>query len=329
MLVFSGVKALLRAAKSRQRMAFRPGTSANHKAMIRKYITFCTTHKLDYISPSSDTICMYIEHLAQTFQAWKSVKNYVAAISLLHKYVGATLHNLDSFPVKLMMRSLPLTMRHIPQPKAAMTIPVLVQLSDMCDRLGNRGLVIKMALLLGFFAFLRCSNMCPKSTFDRSRHLTRGDVTVCSPGLQVQIKWSKTHQAAGHANIVPLPRLEHTVVDPVTTFLAMVTAIPAPPKAPLLTLPGGQPLLARQVRGALSSMLKSLGHDHTKLSMHSLRRGGATAAYAAGCNTLDIQRHGLWASDCFQQYVSSSAPQHSAICSALAGAASNNSTQDA
>ena len=50
---------------------------------------------------------------------------------------------------------------------------------------------------------------------------------------------------------------------------------------------------------AFSILLDSLHLDTGLYSLHSLRQGGATAAYQVGTDQIDIKRHSLWASDAF------------------------------
>ena len=45
---------------------------------------------------------------------------------------------------------------------------------------------------------------------------------------------------------------------------------------------------------ALSIMLQALCLDYKLYFLHSLRRGGATAAYRQGAQQMAIKTHGLW-----------------------------------
>ena len=82
------------------------------------------------------------------------------------------------------------------------------------------------------------------------------------------------------------------------------------------------PLLSR----ALAGLLHHLGHDAGLFSMHSLRRGGATAAYRQGLDQIDIKRQGLWNSDTFWQYITSSCPATSQLAEGLAHATASASS---
>ncbi len=178
--------------------------------MIRKFIKFCLTHNVPYIDPSVDTLCAYIEMLVQSFRSCKSVNNYISGVRLLHKYVNVHPTAIDSFEVSLMLRAASLTMRDIPNQRGPIDITMLHQLCAICSTHGKVGLVIRMAILLAFFAFLRASNLCTRTTtsFDISRDLTRADVLVAPPGLNVRIKWTKTLQRPMQPLYIPVPRIK-------------------------------------------------------------------------------------------------------------------------
>ena len=106
----------------------------------------------------------------------------------------------------------------------------------------------------------------------------------------------------------------------------MIAAVPtACPRAPLLLLPGvgrtPRVLLLPQLRQSFKVLLTALGCDTKAFSLHSLRRGGATAAFRAGVDCVHVQRHGTWKSDVFWQYIVSDAVQKSPVAAGLAQAA--------
>ena len=150
-------------------------------------------HKLSHVKPSVDTLCVYIEHLASKFKADKAVKNYFSAVRLLHKYRDWPTDNLDSFQVELMLRALPITMRHVPRKSAQMTPAILRNLCGLAADLGALGSMLQFAFLISFYGFLRSSNVCPRTTrsFDPSRHTCRGDVVGRDPGLVIRLNGLK------------------------------------------------------------------------------------------------------------------------------------------
>ncbi len=321
--MFAEFRSLCAQANKRKGQAFRPGTLANHMTMIKKYIKFCIKFKLEYINPSQQTVCIYIEQLAQQFKSYKSVANYVGAIRLLHKYMDIKAPAIDSFQVALMLRATTITMRNIPNRRPPISTQMMQKLCEICDRQGSVGLVIKLAILLGFLGFLRASNLCPKSSqkFDTSRHLTRSDVRVTTKGLIVRLKWSKTLQSANQPLEIPIPELPVDTLNAVKAFKRLTQEVPAQAHKPLFVLPRGGHLVIGQLRRAFKALLKSAGFSQHGLTLHSLRKGGASESHAAGARYLDIQRQGAWTSSCFYDYITRTKPHDSTVCAALVQAA--------
>ena len=136
---------LRRAAKRRQRAAYQPGTRANQRCQLSCYLTFCLTHGLDYVDPSEDTLCLYVEYLAQRFTNPKSVTNYLSAIQLFHNLSGVAASNIHGFQYRTMLRALPLTMRHTPLQRLPIDPRLLVAICPVCDNLSAIGIVLKLA----------------------------------------------------------------------------------------------------------------------------------------------------------------------------------------
>ncbi len=290
--------------------------------MLRKYMAFCKRYDLKYIAPSADTMCNYIEYLAQRFTTYKSVSNYISAVRYMHKVLHISASSLDSMEVRLMLRAVSITMRTVPRRKLPVTVQLLRKLCVLCSLQGKIGLVIHNALLLGFFGLLRASNLCPQSSnhFDTSRHLTRGDIVVAPPGLVLMLKWSKTMQVSNQPVCIPIPRMHDTLLDPVATFQKLCHIIPCSSDAPLFTLPDGKSLTIRALRNYFKVLIRGLGLSSDSYSVHSLRRGGATATFRAGAAQVDIQRQGCWAGRTVMDYISSAVPADSSITAAFKAA---------
>ena len=71
---------------------------------------------------------------------------------------------------------------------------------------------------------------------------------------------------------------------------------------------------------ALVLKFHALGLDTGLYFLHSLRRGGAMAAYRAMADQLDIKQHGIWLSDAFWVYITAPYIATSPVTRALATA---------
>ena len=220
----------------------------------------CIANDLEYKSPTPHTLCLYAEFLAQKLTSLKSVRNYLSAISTYQNYLGLQAPALSNFLYHLMLCALPLTVRQFPSQKLPKLPDILVGL--VCDNLGAIGIVFKVAFTLGFFGFLRQSNLAPSSPqrFDASRHTTRSDIMIQASGLLVRLKWSKTHQAPGIPATIPIPSLPGHCTDPLAAYHHMLRAVlTSHPNDPLLSLPNGRLITCRFLQRALRCILRALG----------------------------------------------------------------------
>jgi integrase len=303
--------------------AFRPGTRRNHACQFNLYCNFCDFYNLQPINPTVDTVCTYIAFLATKLKPFKSVNNYIGAVRLLHKYLGEPAPALDAFDTQLTLRAVKLTSRHAPTQKLPISPHLLTEMCAICDTLDSpQGRAIKCALTLAYFSFLRQSNLAPPSPneFDATRHMCRGDVIISQKGtMHILVKWAKNMQTMDKPLLLQIPTPHDPAVDPALAFKRMVADTPTRhPNHPLLQLPapdGYRIITVRDLRLALSVLLTECDKDPRLFSLHSLRRGGATAAFQQGADPIDIQRHGGWRSSAFYEYVR---PTSSTVTAALA-----------
>ncbi len=242
----------------------------------------------------------------------------------MHKQLALDPPSLDGFPLYTMLRAADLTMRSTPRRMLPITPHILKKMCSLCSSLGEFGPAMRVCLTFAYFGMMRQSNLAPysKLTFDCTRNTCRGDVLVSPPGLVIIMKWAKTIQTMDKAALLPLPSIQGSIADPVQAFHQLEKVSP--------TTSPNQPLLTVQRRGracaittkTLSKLfkiiVKALRLDSEMYSLHSLRRGGATAAFNAGVSITDIKRHGNWSSDAFWIYVTSPAVADSSVAKALA-----------
>ncbi len=293
----------------------------------RTYKAFCDTYDFRWEAPSVNQLVLYITHLVARFTTAAAVRNYFSGVRQLFKQLDQQPAALDSHMVTWQLRAAELTMRTEPAPKLPITPALLASLCHLCQALGPIGPAMRTALTFGFFGMLRQSNLAPPSAaeFDSSRHTCRGDVMRAAPGLIIWVKWSKTQQAAGTSSVLPLPLLAGHPADPVAAHEALLRASPTKgDNQPLLTYKTTTGTTAvvtiPKLAQALSDMLEVLDLPTTRYSLHSLRRGGATAAYKEGVTPEAVKRHGHWTSSAFWGYISAPAAANSTVAAALGAA---------
>ncbi len=106
-------------------------------------------------------------------------------------------------------------------------------------------------------------------------------------------------------------------------FQELQELCPAHHNDPLLLLPGIHSHIVVDIpfiRKEFSLILQHIGLSSKDYSLHSLRRGGASVSFQAGVSAAAVQKHGLWRSEAFWQYVItpvSSSPVAAALTDAL------------
>ena len=166
------------------------------------------------------------------------------------------------------------------------------------------------ALLLGFYMFLRKSNLVPDTMddFDIEQQFCRADLNLLGldRAMMCEIRWSKTIQHKQKVLRLPVLPAKNKAICPVFWVHYMINKIPAQPSHPAFTLVGGgktYALSANQLIYRFRKWLILIGEDPTIYSLHSLRRGGATFAYQSNVEGEMIKLLGDWANDTYKHYV--------------------------
>ena len=286
---------------------------------MKIYLEFCERYSRRPLNPSITTILAYLEFLARRLCSPKSVSNYWASVKLLHAYVKAPFTNVDCLEVQLMLKAISNSKRHVSTQKLPLSKQQLTLMCRILDTQHTRGLVLKNILLFGFYAFLRASNLCPEDSnkVDPTRDFLRKDVHYSSSQLVITVKWAKNMQNSLQQKKVIIPKVADPCIDPVSSFKKMCTLIPATKDQHLFTLPHGLPLTISRFRKCFRLLCLQINIDPDLYSAHSLRRGGASHAKAKGASDLDIQRHGVWASSAYKDYLTTLPHEKSSVFKAL------------
>ena len=162
------------------------------------------------------------------------------------------------------------------------------------------GPTYKAALTMGYFGFLRASNLlCPiASTWGGPHTLKRSDVLIHPSGILILLRSTKTLVPDVSPRVVALPRIHSSPACPTQAWKDYITAVPAALDKPAFLLKDGSPLTPSRLVQVLRMTLIVLGCPYAQaVSSHSLRRGGAQAAQASGAAREDIKYHGTWRSE--------------------------------
>ena len=288
--------------------------------MVHLFIAFCNRLGLSYKRLSYVHYCWYIEYLARHAFTPGTISNHISHLRTFYKLADLPLAPLNHYRVGLALRAVAINVRHVPDPKdaasQAVLRAVLVQLRE-----GPARLPTKLAILLMFMAFARQSSITPPtvSAFDATRHLTWRDAWLTPEGLSLRIKWTKTIQRSCDLKVILLPFTTDPELCPARTHQRYKgTRAAAQGHHPYLTFEDGNPLTTKFVARAWAQAVKAAGFDPSRLSLHILRRGGASYTYnQADAKLNDVMAQGTWRSLAVRDYIRPDSPTLNTVHKAL------------
>ena len=299
----------------------------NQHVQVKRYYKFCIRFNFNDIHPSPSQLALYIEYLSENLKSYQSVRNYLSAVSFIHRELGLECESMRSHQVTTMLKAVDHTLRSTVVQRQPVSIHLLAKLVQLCDQLGHWGLIVKCAILFCFFGFLRQSNVAPRSAnlFDPTRHTLRADVHTSLHGLALQLKWTKTQQGSHHPIVIPLPLIQGSPLCPTRAYKHMCTVFPASgTSTPLLIYrpKGGsnQVVTTRMLAKQFLQFTKRLQLPPATFSLHSLRKGGATYCHSLGIPIDQIKSHGTWASDAVWTYLNPDLAHKSVISNTMSQA---------
>ena len=199
-------------------------------------------------------LAAYTEFLTQGTLTASTILNHISAVKAFYQWWNKSLVNniMSTHTWKLTVKGLINTIIS-PQPiKGAVTPRHLVLMIEACR--GNKKYTpIAVAIIFGFFGFLRISNLAPPTPaqFDLRKHTTFNDVSLQARGILLNIKWTKTHQSGKNPINIPLSTLGNSILCPQRIwlkYLHFLGNIKITSHTPLLLDARGTPLSIPTVR---------------------------------------------------------------------------------
>ena len=250
-----------------------------------------------------------------------TISNQLSSLRTYFGMAGLNKAPLMSPVVANAMRAISLTVRHVPRPAAGITPEIIARALAHAYKL-DYPTHTRLAIIWMFMAFLRQSNIAPRTTtsFDPTRHLTRGDIDHKGDHLIISLKWSKTMQKSQTATTVSVWGKPGSSTCPVAAYNELLTVAPtATSDQPLLQFRDGNPMTTPYVARSWSRLLQEANISEKGLTLHGLRRGGASYSYhQEGAKLEDVMSHGKWASSAVRAYLTPQRAQKTSVHRALA-----------
>ena len=284
------------AAKARElsRLATSAATRRAYQASWRRYTKWCHGYGYEPLPCAPDTLAKFVASMTESDDSPNGIDRAINAIVTAHKEAG--LKPPDTRPARKALRGYrkerPRTRRKAPP----VTVDDLRAMVATCDPGTVQGVRDRAVILLGFAMMARRSELAG---------LDVTDVKLDQRGMIVRVRSSKTdHDAEGID--VHVVSGQHADTCPVLAMQAWLTSLCAS-TGPLFRavdrhgrLAGdprfaGRSKTARMTPQAVETILRRARLQSgvaARYTPHSLRAGGATVAYEAGADTLEIARHG-------------------------------------
>ena len=262
------------------------------RSQWKMYLKFCTEFELRALPASLDTILLYIAYLAERLK-YVSIINYLSAVWSFHKINGVPHIDPSRFEIEMTLKGVRRTLGDCTKQAPPCAVSELCCIYHSLDMTNCEDVAYWVALLLGFRGLLRKSNIV-----EEELAIGLEDVRFHVWGMTVRVRRTKTILYKERELIIPftiIPGSIYCVYKHTKDLMSMCSYSSANSQLVCYMKRG------RLVRGTyswLSGRLR-LSCDVlglTRLTTHSLRRGGATAMSEANLTLLQIRDIGDWKS---------------------------------
>ena len=242
--------------------------------------------------------------MSETLKAHESILNYLSGVRTLHILLDLPTHEFDHVLVRLTLKGLHRCNKFVHKPAPPVTLEILDKIYNTLDLSKEDDCIFWAVTLVGFFLLLRKCNLVPDTAgqFNPDKQIKRSDLQVESDHIKVTLRWTKNHQFNNEALVFALPVIEDSNLCPVTAVLRVLYMVAGSGQESIFKRSNGSTYSYRNLQAKLSLVSDQIGLSQ-KLTSHSLRAGGATAAFLAGVPSEIIKILGHWKSDVYLKYL--------------------------
>lgn len=290
--------------------AYRKNTLKNLRSQALIYHRFCVYTGHHLFPASNWQMVRFARYVGNSVTSIETVQNYISGVRTLHRIGGFPVPDSQDPNLQLLLRGLKFELAHATKQAKPITPRMLFKIYQIIDLKNQLHVIMFAALILGFYLFLRPSNLVPQSTgaFVAGEQLTLGDIRWEAGHICVDIHWSKTVQYKQRINSLPLVRADKKELCPVFWIQQVLRINQSGPQAPLFAIPtstGPKPITYSQLSKQFKQWMNQTGDDSGNISLHGLRRGGSCWALQCGILGPDIQLMGDWISLAYFRYLDS------------------------
>ena len=156
--------------------SIKESTKKNLLCQLSSYEKFCNRYMIQYFPCDNTQLCRFGQHLSATFSSPDSVGNYLSGIQTCLVLLGKQIPDTNDRQMKMFMAGLKRVMPHAVKQAEPVTPLLLLKLSKVVNYRDQVEMVAWTGLLLGFYMFLRKSNLVPDTmdSYDKKYQFYRG-----------------------------------------------------------------------------------------------------------------------------------------------------------
>ena len=216
---------------------FAESTKQTYTTHRNTYLRFCAFMGYPPLPATSRSICQYAAFLARSLNSY-SIPSYLNIVGLMHKEFGLDNPLTDDWHLTSLLKGIKRTIGQPPNQKKPITINMLIDIHSGLNLNNSFDSSFWAICLTAFFGLFRKSHLLTttKTAFDPSKQFTKSDFIFYPWGALVHVRWSKTIQFRERTVHLPLPRIPHSVLCPVTAILHAFSFTQSGSSAPRLLL---------------------------------------------------------------------------------------------
>lgn len=242
---------------------------------------------------------MYVQYLVNTYKAMSTVKNYLSGVWYWINHHKGDDSAFSSLYVSSVIKYNINKSNHVTIRAPLLSLQHLRTICMFFNANNTILPVFKAALLLGYFCFLRSSNLLsPTVTQWGGPHtLNVSDVIMVPHGIIVTIRSSKTIKN-GRAAMLNVYAIPNNPCCPVAAWSHYIRSSRPVINGPAFMINPVTPLTPRPLVALIRLALQAAGDPMCEtFTLHSIRRGAAQAAQKAGADRHSLKAHGTWVTD--------------------------------
>ena len=287
--------------------ALASSTQRNLTTQLKAFLLFVFYFGLERFPVSEDCLILYIQFLSRCFKSPASVKNYVIGLQTVSFLNNWNFPDLSLPHFRYQFKGISRQLAHTTSRATPLNPIILQAILNVLDPNDPFQASCWAVMLCGFLLFARIGNLLPKSmSFDPTKQLSRSDVFVAQDCVIFSLKYTKTIQNAERVLQVPLYIDASSPLCPKKALFNMIRLSPGIASDHLFSYrssAGLSVITQYQFISFLKQKLSQCGYDSSHFSGHSLRRGGASWAFAKGVSSERIKKHGDWKSSAYLVYL--------------------------